>query len=314
MIKRIILVLIAVLVTAISLGACSFTGDNLTDPSFQTLRYAGGVGEGSEFKECVDGGSKMVGDDTYYPYPTSQREDVWDSDNYQQGSNSADHPDLELTDRDGRVVHVKMKISFFLNTSCEPVTVNGRKYEGGTLQAFHEKIGKTRKAYFNEDGSYGDGWLWAMDNYISSSATDYMSKNAKNFGAEEMYQDVSIADELQSGLDEALPGLVDAGMETDLSFYKDYTVKIYKITPEQEYLDLLKERENAKIKAETAQENAKARVAEADANAEVAEAEARVRQAEIKGYGGIEGYLKNKAIERGINPYQPSGSLMVDGQ
>lgn len=315
--KRIAIGLAAAL--ALVMSGCSITGDNLTDPSFQTARYAGGVGEGSKFKECVEGGEKMVGDDTYYPYPATQREAVWDSDKFVDrdgdgfGDGSADYPDLEVTDADGRRVYVKMKVQFFLNTDCTPVTVGDTRYEGGTLQAFHEKIGKTRKAYFNESGEYGSGWLWAMNNYISTPVVNFVSRASRVEKAEEMYKDAAIQDAMQTDLAAALPGLVNDGMETDLQFYERFGVQIFKITPDDEYLNLLRDRENAQIKAETAQANSEARVAEAKANAEVAEAEARVRQAEIRGYGGIEGYLKNKAIDKGINPWQPTTSGLITG-
>jgi hypothetical protein len=288
------------------MSACSITGDNLTDPSFQTLRYAGGVGEGSEFKGCVDGGEKMVGDDTYYPYPATQREAVWDSNSFNKGNNSADYPDLEVTDRDGRKVYVKMKVSFYLNTSCEPVTVNGKRYDGGVLQVFHENVGKTRHAYFNEDGTYGNGWLWAMDNYIATPVVDFVGREARQEQAENMYSTTDIQDEIQKQLAENMPALVNAGMEGDLQFYDHFTVKIYKMTPEDAYLNLLKEREDAQIKAETADLNASARVKEAEANAKVKKAEAEIMRNEIAGYGGFENWNKAKAVENGLNPYQPT--------
>lgn len=301
--KFILAVVIGVLAVG-GLSAC--TGQGLTDPSMQTLRYTGGTGQGSKFKECVDPGSKMVSDDTFYPYPTTQREDVWDTDNFEQGSKSADHDDLTLTDSDGNTVYVKMKVSFFLNTDCTPVEVNGRKFPGGTLQAFHELVGKTRHAYFNEDGSYGSGWLWAMDNYISSSVTDYMTKATRTEKAEDMWLKSSISNEFQAGLAQALPGLVNAGMETDLEFYKDFTIKIYSITPADDYLQLYKDRQAAQIKAQTANANKDAQIAEAKAAAAVAEQQAKVKQAEIDGYGSVDAYLKFLAIQEGINPFQPS--------
>lgn len=300
--------IIAAVAAAIALvltSACSITGDGVTDPSFQTLRYDGGFAQGSKFKECVSPGTKMVGDDTYYPYPTSQREDVWDSDNYNQGSNSADHPDMQLTDKDGNAVFVKMKVSFFLNTDCSPVTVDGHKYPGGTLQAFHELVGKTRHAYFNEDGGYGKGWLWAMDNYISSSAQDYLTPQVRTTSALDAWLKPEVKDSLEKGLAENIAPLVDAGMETDLHFYKNFSVKIYNITPDDEYLSMYRDRQNANIKAQTAEANRKAKIAEAEANAAVAEANAKIKQAEIKGYGGFSNYKCIYLADKGLNCAQP---------
>lgn len=298
--------ILTILVTAVlfALAACSNSG--YTDPSVVTVRYEQGASQGGKFVECVEPGKKIVTNDKLYPYPATQREDVWDSANYNAGSKSADHPDMELTDKDGNLVYVKMKVSFFLNTDCSPVTVNGKKYPGGALQVFHELIGKTRHAYFNKDGSYGDGWLWAMDNYLSSSVVDYMTKATRTETADVMWKTSAVSTDFAGGLADQLPALVNAGMETDLQFYKDFTVKIYSITPEAEYLNLYKDRQNAKIKAETAEANKAAAIAEAKAKAAVAEEEAKIREAQARGYGGYDNMLKDKAIDNGLNPWQPT--------
>ena len=300
--KKLILIPIVALLAALS--ACS--GSGYTDQSVITLRYEKGASQGGKFVECIEPGKKIVTNDALYPYPATQREDVWDTANYNAGSNSADHEDLRLTDKNGNTVFVKMKVSFFLNTDCSPKTINGKQYKGGTLQAFHELIGKTRHAYFNEGGGYGDGWLWAMDNYISSSVVDYMTKATRTQTADDMWLKSTVNTEFTEGLAEALPDLVNAGMETDLQFYKDFTIKIYSITPDDSYLNLYKERQNAKIKAETAEANKQARITEAQADAAVAEEKAKVRAAEAKGYGGMENMLKDKAIDNGLNPWQPT--------
>lgn len=290
------------------MSACS--SDGLSDPAFQTLRYEGGDTGGSKFKECVEPGDKLVSNDRFYSYPNTQREAVWDSDFFEKQGSSADYPDLKVTDKDGREVFVKMKISFNLNTSCEPVEVDGKKYPGGTIQAFHELIGKTRNAYFDtsEDGngSYGAGWLWAMNNYVSTPVTDFVSKAARVEQVETLYSDTAKQEDIEKSLAEQMPALVNSVMETDLQFYDNFTVSIYKMTPDSEYLSLIKERENAQIKAETAQKNAEAKVAEAKANAEVAREEAKILQAQIDGYGGFENYNKFMAVEKGLNPYQPT--------
>ena len=305
--KKIAAVAAVLIVGSVGLGACS--SDGLSDPAYQTLRYEGGDTGGSKFKECVDEGEKLVSNDKFYSYPKTQRESVWDSDHYEKGGNSADYPDLKVTDADGRTVYVKMKISFFLNTSCEKVEANGKKYEGGTVQAFHELIGKTRNAYFDTttDGndSYGAGWLWAMNNYVSTPAQDFVSKAIRPQKVEDLYNDVAKQVAIETDLAESMPELVNSVMETDLQFYKDFTVKIYKITPDEEYLGLIKERENAQIKAETAQKNAEAKIAEAKANAQVAQEEAKIKQAEIAGYGGFENYRCIYLADKGLNCAQP---------
>lgn len=313
--KRIVITLATVVITMGGMSACSLTGDERTDPSFQTLRYEGGDTGGSKFKECVEPGAKMVSNDKFYSYPTTQREDVWDSANFEQGSQSADHADLVLTDKNGVTVNAKVKVSFFLNTSCDPVDINGKHYPGGTLQAFHELIGKTRGSYFDPkaegNSAYSAGWLWAMDNYISSPVLDNLSTQARTQTADDMWLRESVKTNMEKALAEALPALVNAGMESDLEFYRIASVKIYSITPSSDYLDLYRERQAAQVKAQTAEANKAARIAEAEANAAVARQEALVRQAEISGYGSVEAYLKYLAIQKGINPWQPTTNGLI---
>lgn len=306
MIKKMVAAFAAILMV-FALSSCS--SDGLSDPAFRTLRYEGGDTGGSKFKECVSEGEKLVSNDTFYSYPKTQRESIWDSSNFEKGSKSADFPDLVVTDKDGRLVHVKMKISFMLNTSCDKVEANGKTYKGGTIQAFHELIGKTRGADFDtsESGSksYGNGWLWVMTNYISTPAENFVSKAIRPQSVEDLFNDTRKQEAIQDSLLESLPKLVNDVMETDLQFFENFTVVIYKVTPDDEYLNLIKERENAQIKAETAKRNAVARVAEAEANAKVAEAEASVKRAEISGYGGFNNYKCIYLADHGLNCAQP---------
>lgn len=306
MIKRLILGLFAL---SLVLGLSSCSSDSLTDPAYVTLRYEGGDTGGSKFKECMSVGEKIATNDRTYSYPTTQRESVWDSDHFEQNGNSADYPDLRILDKNGREVFVKMKISFMLNTSCEPVETDGRQYPGGTIQAFHELIGKTRNAYFDtsEDGngSYGAGWLWAMNNYISTPAQDFVTKAVRPLDVENIYNDTSKQEDIEAALAEAMPELVNSVMETDLQFYENFTVSIYSMTPDAEYLSLIKERENAQILADTAQANADAAVAQARAEARVAREKAKIKQAEIAGYGGFNNYVCVYMADKELNCKQP---------
>lgn len=308
--KKKIISALAVLLALVMLSTgCSLTGDDVTDPSVVSLRYEGGKTQGREFKECVPAGTKLATDDTLYPYPTTQRQDMWDAKN-----KAADHGDLSVTDNSGVTLGAQVNVAFFLNTSCEPVKVGDKTYKGGTLQAFHELIGKTRHAYFNDDGSYGDGWINAMNYYISPQVESYLADAARQYGAEALWLNKdNVRQTIAQGLQDALPKMVNDNMETDLEFYKNFKVTITSFTPDAEFLQLYKDRQAAAIKAQTAQDNAAAQIAEAQAATQVAEAQANTLQAEIKGYGSVEAYLQQQAIDKGINPFQPSGSVITSG-
>jgi hypothetical protein len=295
-----------VLAGILGLSACSITGDTVTDPSVTTLRYQGGFAEGSKFKECLAPGTKIATDDKLYPYPNTQRENVWNTDQYHKGSESADHEDLMMFDKDGIPVYAKVKVSFSMNTDCSPKTINGKKYEGGTLQAFHELIGRTRGAYFHTDGTYGgekSGRIWAMDNYISTPVTDILTVQAKHNSADDMWKKEDIKNAMEKAVKDNINQAINDGMETDEQFYSVSSVKIYSITPDKDYVDLYTQRQTAKTAAETAEFNRKARVAEANADAAVARAKAAVQRAEISAYPNADAYLKAKAIDAGMNPW-----------
>src|ERR1044072_7795900 len=113
--KRISMLIVAAFVAMLAFSACGFSGDQRTDPSFRTLRYEGGDFSGSKFKECMSDGEKIASNDKFYSYPTTQRQDVWDSDNFEKGTKSADHPDMQLTAKGGTTIYAKVKVDFALN-------------------------------------------------------------------------------------------------------------------------------------------------------------------------------------------------------
>lgn len=288
--------LAAVAALAVSLTACS---THYTDPSMVALRYAGGVSEGGKFKECVEPGTKKLDNDSYYPYPTTQREDVWDTDNYIEDKNgdglpegSADQKDLQVIDKDGNLANLKVKVSFSLNTDCD------------VLRVFHEKIGKTRGAYFNDDGTYNAGWIWAMTNYIGSAVEASAKTAATSYSVDEMWLDPAVREKIAQAMMETVQKAVNDGMEGKEQFYTIGSVRVFGASPSEEFTKLYEERKAASVKAETAKANEEAQVAEARAKAKVAKAEAEARRAEIGGFGGSEAYLKYLMIQKGMNPYQ----------
>lgn len=314
MIKRLI-VAVAGLGLVFSVSACGITADDAADPAYQTIRYEGGDVGGSKFKECVAEGEKLASNDAFYSYPKTQRQDKWDSANYKRGANSADYPDLELTDKNGVPVAVKVTVPFTLNTSCEPTEVNGKNYPGGAIQVFHEVFGKTRNGYFDptEEGNntYGAGWLWLMDTYISTCVTQTLTPKVRAEDAEDLWLKDEVRLDMVNGdsgteLREQIQNCVNNAMETDIQFYNIGNPTIDQFTPDTQFQTLYRERQEAETRAETAEFNKDAQVAEARAQAAVAREQAKVKQAEISGYGGFNNYAKLQAVEAGLNPFQPT--------
>jgi hypothetical protein len=92
-------------------------------------------------------------------------------------------------------------------------------------------------------------------------------------------------------------------METDLQFYIIGNPTVDLITPDAEFTSLYRERNDADTRAETAEVNKKAKVREAQADAAVARARAQAKRAEISAYDNEQNYLRERAIEEGMNPW-----------
>lgn len=307
--KKKILAALAGVGLVASISACSITGDSVSDPAYQTLRYEGGDTGGSKFKECVDEGEKIVGNDKYYSYPKTQRQDKWDTDTFGKGANSADYADMQLAASGGIGMNLKITVPFNLNVSCKEVKVGDKTYEGGTIQAFHEIFGKTRNAYFDTttDGndSYGDGWLWMMDTFISTCTKQVLTPKVRAMNPEKAWLDDSIRLGLIDGLKDSIQGCVDNAMETDLQFYTIGNPTIDSVTPDEQFVALYRERQEAETKAATAEANKNAQIAEAKANTAVAQEQAKIKQAEISGYGGFDNYRCIYLADKGLNCAQP---------
>lgn len=286
-------------VVALALAGTMLAGcaQHFTDPSMVALRYKGGLTEGGAFVECVDPGVKTVSNDTYYNYPTTQREDVWDSDRYnpEAGANSpADQGDLEVIDKSGNAVNLKVKAVFTLVTECD------------TLREFHEKIGRTRTAWFDDNSQYGAGWLWVMSNYISSAVEEEARNFAVHYTVEELWLNPAVRQELAADIQEKIQEAVNSRMEGDTQFFNIGTVSIFGAEPNSDFQKLYQDRKNAQVRAETAEANRQAQILEAQAQTDVALEQAKAKAAEISGWGGAEAYLKWLTIQEGMNPYQPN--------
>lgn len=315
--KRIISAILVGVLMVGGMGACSFSDDSSSDPAFTTLRYEGGDTGGSKFKEIVEPGEKLATNDRLYSYPNTQRQAKWDTDNFEKGAKSADYADMILTAKGGVGVAAKVTVPFTLNTSTEPVKFNDREYEGGTIQVFHEVFGKTRKAYFDTttDGneSYGAGWLWLMDTFVSTCTTQVLNPEVRAQDPETLWLDDSVRKNIISGdgsvnasLRDKIQACVDNSMEGDLQFYIIGNPTVDTFTPDSQFVSIYRERQDAETRAETADLNKAAKVKEAEANTAVAKAEAEIKKAEINGYGGFDNYKCIYLADKGLNCAQPT--------
>jgi len=292
-------IVIAAAVTPLLLAGCSTTA---TDSGQVALHYKGGATQAEKFEGCVGPGERTVdgAGDKHYTYPSNQRKYVYDD------TDGADREPIQITTSDGIPMTVTGITSFVLNTSCEPVTVAGKEYKGGTIQVFHEYMGKPRHAYF-DDNTEGEGWGPILDDYLGRQLQILANTVAQEnkWSYDQLYNDTAVRQQWQDEVQEAMVAAVNRSTETDQEFFKNYVVSFDQPQPPENLKNDLLTRQRALAQAETAEAKAEAAVITAKAQAAQARAEAETRKAEISGYGSVEDYLKAKAIEKGINPWQP---------
>jgi hypothetical protein len=293
------------LVVPLSLALLAGCSTTATDSGQKALHYKGGATQAESFESCVGPGERVVdgSGDKHYKYPLNQRKYVYDD------TDGADRGTIEITTKDGIPMTVSGITNFVLNTDCEKVKVGDKTYKGGVLQVFHEFLGKPREAYF-DDNSEGPGWGPILDDYIGRQlqilANTVVQSNGWTY--DQLFNDAGIREEWQKEVEERLPAAVNRNMETDLEFFKNYVVSFDQPQPPQNIKNALLNRQRALAEAETAEAKADAAVLTAKAKEAQAKAEAATRKAEIEGYGSVDAYLKAKAIQKGINPWQPSGA------
>ena len=98
-------------------------------------------------------------------------------------------------------------------------------------------------------------------------------------------------------------------------YFEGFTVLVKKPSPiDKELVASINESQKLLAVSEQAIARARADVARADAEVKVAKAQAAKRRAEIEGYGSTEAYLKAQAVEKGLNPWQPTTSGIISNQ
>lgn len=303
--KRIIM--LAVLAAVAILTGCSAPSTQ-ADEVF--VHKGSGISEGHENKGCVTPATREInwgtgmGDD-YYAYPANAR--VFDF----RGVDGSDRGPFEVVSKDGQTLTIPGTLSFTLNTNCD------------VLQKFHDRIGNRYQAYM-EDNQTGAGWAKVLNLYMAPALDASLDRLAKQYTWNELRSDPTIKDKINSDVATTVTRLVNQQMEGEEEYFGGFQPLITQpIAPETLVASVRSQEEavaaaratQAKAEADAAglQAAAKAQVAQKEAELKVAQIEAQIRASEIRSYGGAEAYAKKLAIEKGLNPYQPSyGNSIVN--
>ena len=289
--------------SALSMTGCSVAANS--DEIY--VHKGGGIVEAPDPKGCVSAATRELEKpgDSYFAYPANQR--TYDF----TGSQDADGAPFSVVSKDGQTLAVRGTLAFSLNTDCN------------ILQRFHDKIGNRYGAYM-EGGKTGDGWKKVLNLYMRPALDSTLDRVAKQYGWNELRSNPAIKAELDKAVNESVRTLINQQFEGNDEFFVGYSALIQQPDADTALVDAVKQNEISKAQATATRTKAEADAAalEAAANAQVkqkeaelkvAQKEAAIKTANIAPFGSVKNWLDAQAIEKGLNPYQPTygGSVVA---
>jgi len=315
MIKRIMLI-VAAIIAAFAMASCT-----VDTPSDGTLVHkGGGIIEAADPKGCVIPASKEISKpgDSYYLYPTSQRYYAFNA-SYRppaeegQASTGADGPPITVVSKDGQTLTISGTLSFNLNTNCD------------VLQRFHDNVGNREHAYFDSTDRVPQGWTNLLNTYMRPPLDATLDRVAKQYDWKSLYSDVTIKDKMNEEINRQISTLINERFTGADDYFLNFSSLVLQPTADADLVASVKQKELSVAQAQATQSKAEADAAAAEAAAKsqvaqkkaeltVAQLQAQIKAAEIQAYGGVKNWLDSKAIEKGLNPWQPtySGGALVD--
>jgi regulator of protease activity HflC (stomatin/prohibitin superfamily) len=295
---------------ALTLAACSMPNTTSTETA---VHFGGGPIEAHTAKGCVKPSTREINSvgDKYYYYPMSQS--TYDF----TGKQDSDAKPITVVSSDNQTLSVPGSISFDLNTNCKVLT------------EFHNAFGDRYHAYLDDDGegnlTYSDGWRRMMGLYIGRAADSTLDRVAKKYTWRDLYSNPQIKDEMNQEVNKTIATLVGQQMRGDDEFFENFSALIQQPQPGTDLVKAVQDEETGRAQAAAAEAKAvadanaakaaaDAQVAQKQAEVYVAQKEAERQAAEIAPYGSAQAYNDAKAIEKGLNPYQPTYGGSVTAQ
>ena len=297
---------LAVVAAMVALGTAGCTV--ATDSDGVIVHKGGGIVEAAKPKGCLMPAQLEIEKpgDSYYLYPGNQRTYEFSS------SEGADGPPITVISKDGQELSISGTLSFNLNTDCD------------VLQRFHDVVGNRENAYFDSTSETPAGWNIMLEKYMRPSIDSTLDRVAKQYNWKELYADVSIKDKMNLEINQNVSALVNQRFEGKEDFFINFSALILQPQADAELVASVKKVEASKANAEATKTKAEADAAAALAAAEaqvaqkraektVADLDAQIKKAEIEPYGTAREYNNWLAIEKGLNPYQPTygGGVLV---
>lgn len=291
-------VLLALLLIVGFFGFAAASSVN-TSSNLVALQIGGGPIEDKKIKRCIPAGTHENFNspgDKYVYYPLSERD--WDA----TGQEGSDAAPMKSVSKDNIEMQIPVVVRFSMVTDCE------------TLKKWYVEHGQRYGAALDEDGDQLEGWQLALRKLVADPLDAQLDRIVQQYPWRQVWNAPEVKAEIEKAVAEQMDELVDRQARGE--YFTDFTVLIKKPYPVDESLvEAINQSQTQLAVSEQAIAKAKADIARAEAEVAVARAEAAKRKAEIAGYGSVEAYLKALAVARGMNPWQPQVSgLINDGQ
>ena len=260
-----------------------------TQSSVTKVQVGAGMFDDPVVKKCIKPGIKdnSPTNDDYYAYPVSDR------DVDATGQDGSDFSAITAVSKDNAEMAIPVVVRFNMVSDCD------------TLTKFFKSYGQRYGAYLNDDGTATEGWTLMLRKLMYDPMDAALDDIAKNYVWRDLYNNAAAQVELQNTLSKNIGSIVDTNARGH--FFENFTVLVKKPQPTNEELKkAIAAEQSAVASAQSAEAKARAQKAQAEAETATAKAEAEKKAAEIRGYGGFENYNKAKAVEHGLNPYQPT--------
>jgi len=272
-------------VLLMALTACGVS----TPPDATKVQVGAGPFEDAKFKGCVPPSTKKNSptNDQYFAYPVSERD--FDA----TGQDGSDSQPITVLSKDNAEMSIPITFRFNMVSDCD------------TLQKFHKAYGNRYAAYLNDEGKSTEGWMTMLRKLVRDPADATLDEIAKKYTWRQMLNDPNAQNEIQAAIVDNIQKIVSDNAKGE--YFENFVVLMKKPYPTDEGLrSAVSAEQQAVATAQSAEAEAKAKKTQAEAEVAVAEAEAKKKRAEIDGYGGYGNYSKSQAIEKGLNPFQPT--------
>lgn len=275
--------------TAVLLSSCGFS----TPSDMVAVVVGAGPFESSKVKGCKNVSERAFfweTNDQYKYFPTSERE--WDA----TGQDGSDSGRFKSVTNDNVEMYIPVTVRFTIDTECDK------------LKEFYTRYARRYGVEFDNDGSYNKQWITLLRKLVADPSDATLDRIIQDYNWRDVWNNPETKVLIEKRFNDALSSDNSLLVQTAKGeFFNGISVLVGKPEPVNEELAKAVALEQTKVaEAQSAEAQAKADAAKANAQIAVAKAEAAKKEAEIDGYGGIEGYLKFLAVTNRLNPWQPT--------